>query len=97
MFSLDFDDSVFLHGDGHAGLNRVEEFIPQVVDDGHHGIGPHVAQDGAGGGQRVDRLGENSMQAGCFPRAQAAKRTMPPVVEPMVCGRQRAFPIMGFL
>ena len=27
---------------------------------------------------------EKSIQAGCFPKAQAAKRIIPPVVEPIV-------------
>ena len=38
-----------------------------------------------------------SIQAGCRPMAQAQYSTMPPVVEPMVWGRQRAFPSMGLL
>ena len=38
-----------------------------------------------------------SMQAGCLPREHTVYSTMPPVVEPMVMGRQRALPSMGFL
>ena len=40
---------------------------------------------------------ENSIHAGCLPSAQTVNSTMPPVVEPMVMGRHRALPIMGFL
>ena len=51
MFSLNFDDSVFLHGDGHAGLNRFQKFLSQIVNNGHHGVGSHITENGAGGGQ----------------------------------------------
>ena len=35
---------------------------------------------------------EKSIQAGCLPWEHTVKSTMPPVVEPMVWGRQRATP-----
>ena len=52
-------------------------------------IAPEAASESMGS--------ENSMQAGCLPWEQTVNSTMPPVVEPMVCGRHSALPIMGFL
>lgn len=40
---------------------------------------------------------ENSIHAGCFPLESTVYSAMPPVVEPMVCGRHSALPIIGFL
>ena len=55
---LHFDHAVVLDGDGHAGLDIAEEFIPKLVDNGHFGIRPHIGKDGAGCSERVDRHGE---------------------------------------
>ena len=38
---------------------------------------------------------ENRRQPGCRFMEQAQYKTNPPVVEPMVLGRHRAFPAMG--
>ena len=38
---------------------------------------------------------EESRHAGCLPILAAQKSTMPPVVEPMVIGRQSALPAIA--
>lgn len=55
---FDGDQAVLGNGDGHAGLHGGQELLAQIVHHGHFGVRPHVRQDGPGGGQGVDGLGE---------------------------------------
>ena len=51
--------SVFGYGDGHTGLDMLEKFLAQTVNDRHLYIfQPYICQNNAGACQRVDGLGK---------------------------------------
>ena len=78
------DGAVLGDGDAHAGLDLLEELVPQRVDDGHSGVltlQPHVGQNDAGACQRVDGLrkehtgGLSAHGAGAVEHQAARRRT----------------------
>ena len=57
--SVHADGAVLTDGDAHAVFHIAEELITQRVYHGHaDALQPDAGQDGTGGGQRVDGLGE---------------------------------------
>ena len=89
------DHAVFLDLDGHAVLDLVEEPVAQSVDRRDVVGRPDGGEDRAGRRQRIDRLGEQQ-RAGIAVDDRRVISTMPPVVEPIVCGRQSATPTVLF-
>ncbi|MFH5822947.1 hypothetical protein [Georgenia sp. AZ-5] len=73
----------------------VEEVLTELVDRDDPVVVPHVGQDDAGRGDGVDVVGvEHGDRA--IPTLAALCGIIPPVVEPMVCGRQSTLPPTTF-
>ncbi len=78
-------------------MHVVEKLVAQLVNHDKRVLrSPVLGENGSRCGKGVNGL-EKSIQAGPAPISHAHMRTMPPVVEPMVCGRQMAAPWSGFL
>ena len=59
------------------------------------GVSVHTPERIAPAAARLSMGLENSKHAGWRPILVAQKSTMPPVVEPIVCGRHKAHPAKG--